>query len=152
MGDTVNNNLHDDIKEAFNLPNVDIRTYSPLTLAFIGDDVYDIVIRTLIVGRGNTKASVLHKESAKLVKAAAQSSMVDVLLETFTEEEQAIYKRGRNAKSPTMAKNASMIDYRKATGLEAVVGYLYLKGNMARVLELIKLGLESIEDTDGRED
>lgn len=129
------------IKEQFQLEPVDIRTYSPLTLAYIGDGIYDLVIRSIIVGKGNTKASNLHRETSRLVKAQAQAEMMEVLQPHLTEEEADIYRRGRNAKSPTMAKNATMSDYRKATGFEALMGYLYLQDEFERLVELVKIGL-----------
>ena len=135
------------IKEQFHLPPVDIRTYSPLTLAYIGDGIYDLIIRSIIVGKGNTKASRLHQETSKLVRAQAQSEMIDLLLPYLSEED--IYRRGRNAKSPTMAKNATMTDYRKATGFEALMGYLYLKDEFERMVELIKIALG--EEEEGKE-
>ena len=104
------------LKEQFEIPDVDIRTYSPLTLAYIGDGIYDLVIRSLVVAKGNTRASELHKRTSQIVKAHTQAEMMEVLLPILTEEEAAVYKRGRNAKSFTMAKNATMSDYRKATG------------------------------------
>ena len=137
------------IKEQFHLPPVDIRTYSPLTLAYIGDGIYDLIIRSIIVGKGNTKASRLHQETSKLVRAQAQSEMIDLLLPYLSEEETDIYRRGRNAKSPTMAKNATMTDYRKATGFEALMGYLYLKDEFERMVELIKIALG--EEEEGKE-
>ena len=121
------------IKEQFGIKHVDIRTYSPLTLAYIGDGIFDIVIRSVVVGKGNTKANLLHKHT---------SNMIEALLPHLTEEESDVYHRGRNAKSPSMAKNATMADYRKATGLEAVMGYLYLKDDFERVVSLTKLGVE----------
>ena len=130
------------ILECFEIPRQDIHTYSPLTLAYIGDGVYDLVIRSLVVGRGNTSANRLHKETSSMVKAKAQSDMMEVLLPELTVEEEAVYRRGRNAKSPTMAKNASMSDYRRATGFEALMGYLYLQEDFGRLIELVKLGLE----------
>ena len=130
------------IKEQFNLGNVDIKTYSPLTLAYIGDGVFELIIRSLIVGKGNTKASQLHYQTSHIVKAETQAKLIDALEEELTEEEADVYRRGRNAKSPTMAKNATMTDYRKATGFEALMGYLYLKDDFARAVELTKLGLE----------
>ena len=138
------------LKEQFEIPDVDIRTYSPLTLAYIGDGIYDLVIRSLVVAKGNTRASELHKRTSQIVKAHTQAEMMEVLLPILTEEEAAVYKRGRNAKSYTMAKNASMSDYRRATGFEALMGYLYLTEQWERMLELIKIGLEEGE-TDGRE-
>lgn len=130
------------IKEQFQIGEVDVRTYSPLALAYIGDGIFDLVIRTVIVGKGNTKASQLHYQTSHIVKAQSQALMIEALEGDLTEEEADIYRRGRNAKSPTMAKNASMADYRKATGFEALMGYLYLTDRFERIVELTKLGLE----------
>lgn len=135
-------NIDSYLKEQFGIQNVDIRTYSPLALAYIGDGVFDLVIRSLVVGKGNTKASQLHYQTSHIVKAETQAKIIEALESDLTEEEANVYRRGRNAKSPTMAKNASVIDYRKATGFEALVGYLYLKDDFIRVVELTKLGLE----------
>ena len=139
--------LLDLIKQSFELKEVDIRAYSPLTLAYIGDCVYDLVIRTVVVERGNEPANKLHKKTVAYVKAQTQASMIEALLPYLTEEEEAVYKRGRNAKSYTSAKNASIGDYRKATGMEALVGYLYLTGQEARIMELIKTGLKELSMT-----
>lgn len=133
------------IRECFGIKDVDIRTYSPLTLAFIGDGIYDLIIRTMIVGRGNTKASQLHQHTSHLVKAHSQSVMIEYMLPHMTEEEEAVYKRGRNAKSPTMAKNATMADYRRATGFEALMGYLYLSDRFERIMELVQIGLDGLK-------
>ena len=138
------------LKELFALGNTDIKTYSPLTLAYIGDAVYEIVIRTVLVEKGNAQVNKLHQRARKLVKASAQSEIIEKLKEDLTEEELAVYKRGRNAKSYTMAKNATMSDYRRATGFEALMGYLYLTEQWERMLQLIKKGIEKGE-TDGRE-
>ena len=132
------------IKEQFGIKDVDIRTYSHLTLAYIGDGIFDIVIRSVVVGKGNTKASQLHKHTSSIVKAHTQAVMIEALEPHLTKEEADIYRRGRNAKSPTMAKNATMADYRKATGLEALMGYLYLSDDFERVVELTKLGVQLI--------
>lgn len=132
------------IREAFEGKEVDIRTYSPLTLAYIGDAAYELVIRTMVVEKGNRQASQLHRLTTSYVKAQAQAAMIEALEPELTEEELAIYKRGRNAKSYTSAKNASILDYRKATGLEALIGYLYLSGREERVLFLIKEGISRI--------
>ena len=139
--------LLDLIKQSFELKEVDIRAYSPLTLAYIGDCVYDLVIRTVVVERGNEPANKLHKKTVAYVKAQTQASMIEALLPYLTEEEEAVYKRGLNAKSYTSAKNASIGDYRKATGMEALVGYLYLTGQEARIMELIKTGLKELSMT-----
>ena len=133
------------IKETFACETVDVRTYSPLTLAFIGDCVFDLVIRTVVVERGNRAPKGLHKTKSAIVKAETQAIMIEALLPELSEEEAGFYRRGRNAKSYTTAKNASVGDYRKATGLEALFGYLYLTDQMPRILALTKRGLELIE-------
>lgn len=112
--------------------------------------MYEIVIRTVLVEKGNAQVNKLHQRASKLVKASAQSEIIEKLKEDLTEEELAVYKRGRNAKSYTMAKNATMSDYRRATGFEALMGYLYLTEQWERMLQLIKKGIEKGE-TDGRE-
>ena len=124
-----------ELKELFELKDRDLRTYSPLTLAYIGDGVYELVIRTILV------KNQLHKKASSLVKAGAQSKMMELLEPDLTEEELAVYKRGRNAHSPTMAKHATMADYRRATGFEALMGYLYLKEDYSRIVELVRKGI-----------
>ena len=134
------------LEEQFELPEQDIRSYSPLTLAYIGDAIYDLYIRTIIVKRGNTQPNKLHKKASALVKAETQADMVTALEQHFTPEETAVFKRGRNAKSYTTAKNATTGEYRRATGFEAVIGYLYLTKQYNRIIDLIKIGLEAIND------
>ncbi len=131
------------LKEQFQLENRDIKTYSPLTLAYIGDAIYDLIIRTIIVSQSNCQPQKLHHSASKLVKAEKQSQMMGIIEPLLSEDELAVYKRGRNAKSYTMAKNASMSDYRRATGFEALMGYLYLKDQHMRMIDLIKIGLET---------
>ena len=133
------------IKRDFDCEEIDIRTYSPLTLAYIGDAVYDLVIRTVVVERGNTSANKLHHKTVTYVNARVQARMIEALMDELTEEEQMIYKRGRNAKSYTTAKNATVIEYRKATGFEALCGYLYLTGKQERMLSLIKKAISLVE-------
>ena len=132
------------IKQEFALKEVDIRTYSPLTLAYIGDGIYDLIVRTVVVERGNESANRLHRKTIGYVNAKTQAQMIEALLPDLTEEETAVFKRGRNAKSYTSAKNASIADYRKATGFEALLGYLYLQDKEDRILELVKTGLEKL--------
>ena len=132
------------MQELFQMQEVDIKEYSPLTLAFIGDGIYDLIIRTLIVNRGNKQVQKLHLETSALVQASTQSKMMRCLQEILTEEEHAVYKRGRNAKSVSPAKNQSVTDYRRATGFEALLGYLYLKKEWQRILDLVKIGLDSL--------
>lgn len=130
------------VKEAFDLKANDAGMYSPLVLAYIGDAVYELIIRTIIVNRGNCPVNQMHKKSSSLVKAGAQAEMIHLIMDELTEKEHAVYKRGRNAKSATAAKNATIQDYRTATGFEALVGYLYLNGEKERLIELVALALE----------
>lgn len=132
------------IKTTFNTPDINPDQYSPLTLAYMGDCAYEIVIRTLLVHKGNTHVDRLNKRASNLAKAATQSQMITSIMENLTEEEVTIYKRGRNAKSYTSAKNASINDYRRATGFEALIGWHYLKGNFERMTEIIRLGFEAV--------
>lgn len=132
------------MKQALVLQDVDVCTYSPLVLAYIGDAVYELLIRTRVINQGSMQVNKMHKKSASLVKAETQANLIKVLQEELTQEENAVYKRGRNAKSVTTAKHATMIDYRMATGFEALVGYLYLTGRMDRLLLLVHDGLEKI--------
>ena len=129
------------LKELFHLEDQDLRSYSPLTLAYIGDGVYELVIRTILVKKGNCPVNRLHKKASSLVKAGAQSAIMEVIEEKLTPEELSGYRRGRNAHSPTMAKHATMADYRRATGFEALMGYLYLKEDYTRMLTLIRMGI-----------
>ncbi len=130
------------LKEQFQLPPVDIRTYSPVVLAYIGDAVYELIIRTILVDQGNRQANTLHKKASAYVKASAQAAMAEAFLPELTEEELQYFKRGRNAKTVSMAKHATMHDYRHATGFEALMGYLYLTDQMNRMIDLIKMGME----------
>lgn len=133
------------VKEKFRLKENDANGFSPLVLAYMGDCVYELLIRTKVVNGGNMQVNKMHRQSAALVKASAQAEMMHVIMEYLTEEEMQIYKRGRNAKTVTMAKNATMADYRTATGFEALIGYLYLSGEERRMVDLVCMGLEKLE-------
>ena len=132
------------MKQEFSCEEKDIRTYSPLTLAFVGDCVFDLIIRTIIVERANRSPHDLHKMKSGIVKAKTQAELGEAIQELLNEDEQSVYRRGRNAKSQTTAKNASVGDYRKATALEALVGYLFLQNREDRILFLVKAGLEKL--------
>lgn len=134
------------MQELFQMKEVDIKEYSPLTLAYIGDSIYDLIIKSLVVNEGNRQVQKLHMETSMRVQASAQSKMMRAIQEHLTEEEHAVFKRGRNAKSVSPAKNQSITDYRRATGFEALMGYLYLKKEWKRMLELVKIGLESMDE------
>ena len=133
------------MREIFQMEEVDIHTYSPLTLAYIGDSIYDLIIKSIVINGGNKQVNKLHKDTSNLVQASMQSLMMRAMQEHLTQEEHAVYKRGRNAKSVSPAKNQSITDYRRATGFEALLGYLYLKRDWKRLLDLVKIGLDSVE-------
>lgn len=116
--------------------------YSPLVLAFLGDAVYELVIRTSLVKEANEPVNKLNKKKSALVKAERQSAMIEGFAGELTPREESVLRRGRNAKSYTSAKNASIQDYRRATGFEALMGYLYLTGQEDRMLDLIRKGLK----------
>lgn len=135
-------NLLEYFEEKFNLHEIKINQYSPLVLAYIGDAVYEMMIRTVIVNEGNMQVNKMHKRAKDLVKASAQAEMFYRIEDLLTEEELGIYKRGRNAKSATKAKNATINDYRTATGFEALIGYLYLKKDFRRMTDLVSEGVK----------
>jgi len=119
-------------------------TYSPLVLAYIGDAVYEKFTREQLVKlHPDMPAHKLHIENVKYVKAHSQSKSVSALEPILSEEEISIFKRGRNAKSATTPKNADLIDYRRATGFEALLGYLHLKGEEQRLTEIMKIAFEN---------
>jgi len=137
-----------ELKEVFNLRDNDIRTYSPLNLAYIGDSVYELSVRSMVVCAGNSKPDTLHNNSIKYEKAATQSKLFDLWTDSgdiLSDEEADILRRGRNAKPYSKAKNATALEYRKATAVETLMGYLYMTGNTGRMLTLLKDGFESID-------
>lgn len=140
------NQFLDDIHNLFQISQKEINSYSPLTLAYLGDAVFEIIIRTIIVEKKSGTVKSLHRQSSDLVNAKAQAELISRIMNTLTEQEFSIYKRGRNAKSHSVAKNADIHDYRSATGFEALMGYLYLNGEMERLLELIQLGLAELSE------
>ena len=146
MEKSVNFEFHDYIQEVLNLKEVDAAGYSPLVLAYIGDCIYDLIIKTMIISRGNKQVHKLHEETSRFVQASTQSLMMREMQGHLTEEEHAVYRRGRNAKSVSPAKNQSITDYRRATGFEALLGYLYLKKEYQRVMDLVKIGLDSLDE------
>lgn len=136
----------------FSIKQGDLDSFSPLVLAYLGDAVYELYVRTLLVSRGNAPVHKLHKRSVAYVKAKAQSDVVHLLLERLTAEEKDVVRRGRNAKSGTIPKNADVTEYKYATGFETLLGYLYLKGDDARLIEVLKLAVDLIEPENGQED
>ncbi|MCC0638232.1 Mini-ribonuclease 3 [Clostridioides difficile] len=128
------------------MEKTELVTMSPLVLAYLGDTVYETYIREHLI-RQNTQRKVndLHKLAIKYVKAKAQASIIHEIESELTEEESKIYKRGRNQKSNTSPKNADIIDYKHATGFEALIGYLYLNNEIERLQYIINKGIKIIE-------
>ena len=121
--------------------NVNLREVSPLVLAYIGDAVYELYVRTYVVKDNNMPVAKLHKTATAFVKAGAQSEIIGGIENYLTDEEITIFKRGRNAHSYTSAKNADIVDYRRATGFEALIGYTYLKKDEKRLQELLRMSI-----------
>jgi ribonuclease-3 family protein len=137
------NSFTESLNRVFGLSEKDWKMYSPLTLAYVGDAAYELIVRTICVKHSNCQPQKLHRMVTSCVSARAQAGMIDVLQDELTEEEAGVYRRGRNSKPYTKAKNASMEEYLKATGFEAVMGYLYLQERFDRMNELTKTGLEA---------
>ena len=132
----------DGVQKYFGVSKVKPQQYSALALAYIGDDVFDLIVRTIILDLGNGKVKDFHRLTSSIVKAGSQAKIIKEVMDELTEEEQAVFRHGRNAKSPTSAKNASIVDYRVATGFEALIGYLYLDHQLERALDITKKGME----------
>ncbi len=133
------------VLEEFEIKQKDISQIPPLVLAYIGDSVYEVFVRTLVVCEGNASVNKLHKRSTCFVKAKAQSDIVHRIMSSLTPEEQDIVRRGRNAKSGTIPKNADVTEYKYATGFESLIGYLYLKKDYERLIEVMKMSVEDCE-------
>lgn len=113
--------------------------YAPLVLAYIGDSLYDVYARTRFLSEHpNMPANKLHMNVSKIVKAHAQSESVTKMMDMLTEDEEAEFRRGRNSKPHNIAKNASLMDYKRATGFEALLGYVYISGDKERLEFLMK--------------
>lgn len=141
MEESINKNLSAVINEQFGTGKWKTIDQSVLSLAFLGDCVFDLVIRSVVLTHDGGTNKFLHKKCTSVVNAAAQARLIEAIEPELTPEENAIFHRGRNAKSGSSAKNASIADYRKATGLETLIGYLYLEGDYDRLVYLIKTGL-----------
>lgn len=133
------NNLFNEFKNICKDWRVDIKMMSPLQLAYVGDAVYELFIRTYLIGTNNISVNELHKQAIEYVKAKAQADITHYLEDKLTDEEWAIVKRGRNAKSGSAPKNANLLDYRYATGFETLIGYLYLTERYERILEIFTM-------------
>ena len=143
MEESLTQNLTESIKNVLGLKEISPAQLSPLVLAYIGDSIFDLVIKTYLLDtKGNMQVNKLNRFASNIVKAQSQSEMIGIIETLLSPAEEAVYKRGRNAKSYTSAKNASISDYRRATGFEALMGYLYLEGEYERMIQLIKAGLD----------
>lgn len=136
--------MFEEMSKAFDLGEVNVSEYSPLTLAYIGDCVYELIIRSRLVYKGNAPVNKLNKKASDLAKAKTQADMIEGILSELTQEEEAAYRRGRNAHSFTKAKNATTGEYRKATGFEALIGYLYMQKRFERIMEIVQMGFKVI--------
>ena len=123
----------------------DAKNYNPQVLAFVGDGVYTMYVRNLIVLNNDGKSGALHKLTASYVKAKTQSEIIERLMPLFNEDELSVFKRGRNYKTQSTAKNSSVQEYHRATGFEAVLGYLYLSGQTERLNEILRLSVGEIK-------
>ena len=143
MEESLTQNLTESIKNVLGLKEISPAQLSPLVLAYIGDSIFDLVIKTYLLDtKGNMQVNKLNRFASNIVKAQSQSEMIRIIEPLLSQAEEAVYKRGRNAKSYTSAKNASISEYRRATGVEALMGYLYLEGEYERMIQLIKAGLD----------
>ena len=145
MEEGVKYEFRDCFEEALGFGEADIGSYSPLVLAYVGDTVFDLMIKSMVVNEGNRQVQKIHERASHYVQASAQSQMMRVIQPLLSEEEHAVFRRGRNTKSVSPAMNQSISDYRRASGFEALVGYLYLKKEYGRLVQLVKIGLDETE-------
>lgn len=124
---------------------IDLQTVSNQTLAFIGDAVYNVYIRCYLASKSTIQTGILHKQSVKYVSAKAQSKIMDGLMEELTEEEINIYKRGRNTNITSVSKNVDIVEYKKATGFEALIGNLYIEKKIERLEYLVSRSIKIID-------
>ena len=130
------------LASCMHLPKKDWMQYPPLALAWIGDTVYDLIVRSVLLQKGMTQPDRLHQKASGIVNARAQATVMRKIRDALTQEEQSVYRRGRNAKPAHKAKNADMEDYLEATAFECLVGYLYLNGRYERLMELVGPGMD----------
>ncbi len=129
------------MRKNYDIKPMEVMNLHPLVLAYIGDAVYEVYIRTMLVINNKKNVNGLHKLSIKYVKAKAQSDIVHRIMDMLSQDEQDVVRRGRNAKSATVPKHAEITDYRYSTGYEALIGYLYLTNNTQRLMEILELSV-----------
>ncbi len=140
--------VREGIGELFVYPlktDAEVRLYSPITLAYIGDSVYETLVRGYLIREKSLPTHVLSRRAKRFVSAKAQSEIYDATAALYNEEETDVYRRGRNSKAATVPKNTDVIEYKKATGFEAVYGYLYLTGRFERIRELFGYAVDHVE-------
>jgi ribonuclease III family protein len=137
------NNIMSNASQFIKLTEIEIKMLNPLVWAYIGDSVYEMFVRSFIISDANRTVSELHRKSIKFVKASAQSSHLEIISPYLTEEESDVVRRGRNSKAHHLPKNANVIDYRRATAFEALIGYLFLLQRYDRLSEIIGLVLKA---------
>lgn len=128
------------------IKNIDLQKVSSQTLAFIGDAVYNVYIRSYLASLSNEQTGKLHVKSIKYVSAKAQSKTIDLIFDLLNEEEVQVYKRGRNTHIPSVSKNVDVVNYKKATGFEALLGYLYVKKENERLDFIVKESIEKLNE------
>lgn len=124
------------------IDNIDIQTVPAQTLAFIGDAVYNVYIRTYLTSISTAKSGILHNMSIKYVSAKGQALTIDKIMEELNDDEISIYKRGRNTNIPSVSKHVDVIEYKKATGFESLIGYLYVTKQTQRLDYIVKKCIE----------
>lgn len=140
----MNGELLQSLIKEFDLDTIPPAEVAAITLAYVGDAVYEVVTRTIVTSGGNRRINAIHKDNVKYVSAVSQAKIADFLEDKLSEEELEQYRRGKNAKTATSAKNASLTQYHKATGFEALIGFLFLSKKNERILELCKLGFKEL--------
>ena len=142
--------LLEQLRKEFDLDEPDIREFSPLSLAYIGDAVYELVVRTVAFHRINAQVGKINKLGAKYVSAKAQARIVRLLFPELTKEEADVFRKGKNAKPISVAKHQTISDYHRATGFEAMIGYLFLNRRWDRIVQLIHLGITRYDAKESR--
>lgn len=122
-----------------------------LVLAYLGDAVYELYVRNRLISQGYSKVDLLHKQAVKHVNAETQAKVLQVIAESLSEEEAAVVRRGRNAKSGSAPKNISITDYRHGTALESLIGYLYLSGREERIAEIVDIAAGIVSGAEGKD-
>lgn len=147
----MDNSFFEYIQKGRNLTQSDLNQLSPLVLAYVGDTVYEVFIRTMLACEGKSSVHALHKRSIAYVKAKSQSDIIHKIMEELTQEEQDVVRRGRNAKSGTIPKNADVTEYKYATGFESLVGYLFLKKDYDRLRQVLEMAVSAKKNDLGKQ-